>query len=414
MLYSGYPNDPRPRRELEALLDVGMAVDLICLHDDPNSPKREQKGHLSITRLPIRHQRSSKFLYFWNYARFFLYAFALLTRRSLMCRFDLVHVHNMPDFLIFSALVPKLQGARLILDLHDPMPELYESIYGLSPDSPVVRILHRMEKACISFADLVLTPNEAFRRLFCSRSCRPGKVEIVMNTPDEHLFAVSQRPTGNHAPKQEFRIMFHGLIAERHGLSTAVEALKIVTPDVPQAVLEIYGGKNAYLAEVTALAEKIGVGERCRYKGKRPIDDIPAAIAECDLGIIPNKRTPFTEINFPTRIFEYLCMGKPVIVPRTEGIKDYFDEESIIYFEPNDPPDLARKIAWVYTNPQKVQGVIARGLEVYAQHRWSAERQKFLHLVFNLLGNELGTFSKSPHPTHPAAPVSQASTALTD
>lgn len=395
VLYSGFPNDPRPRRELEALLEHGVSVDLICLHEDPNSQRHEQRGRLRITRVPVRHQRTSKFLYFWNYARFFLYAFTLLSSRALGRKYDLVHVHNMPDFLIFSALVPRLRGARLILDLHDPMPELYESIYGLSPNSPIVRILQRMEKACIGFADLVLTPNESFKRLFCSRSCGQRKVEIVMNTPDEQLFSASDLPVAPSSHGQEFRIMFHGLIAERHGLSTAVEALKILSDQVPHAVLDIYGGKNTYLQEVTALAERIGVGTRCRYQGKRPIDAIPAAISECNLGIIPNKRTPFTEINFPTRIFEYLCMGKPVIVPRTEGIRDYFDEESIIYFEPNDPEDLARKIAWVYMNPRKVEEVIARGLRVYAEHRWSAEKKKFLSLVFSLLSKDPGTGSGS-------------------
>jgi hypothetical protein len=48
----------------------------------------------------------------------------LLAFRSLTWRYNLVHVHNMPDVLVFEAFIPRVCGARVILDLHDPMPEL--------------------------------------------------------------------------------------------------------------------------------------------------------------------------------------------------------------------------------------------------------------------------------------------------
>lgn len=388
VLYSGYPSDPRPRRELESLVERGMSVDLICLADDADQPKQENIGSLTVTRTPIQHKRSGKIRYFWDYARFFLHAFRLLTVRSLSRRYDLVHVHNMPDFLAFSALIPKWAGARLILDLHDPMPELYQTIYRLKMDSIMVRMLKSIEKASIGFADLVLTPNEAFRQLFCSRSCREGKVRIVMNTPDESLFRHDTKPSTNAeaiAQPGEYRLMYHGLIAERHGLSTAIHAVHRANRTVDKLVLEIFGKPNAYLEQVTQLASQLGLNGQFRYRGRRRIDDIPAAILESDLGVIPNCRTPFTEINFPTRIFEYLCLGKPVIVPRTRGIQDYFSEDSIIFFEPDNADDLSEKICWAHAHPEEVQAIVARGRAVYEQHRWAVEKHVFLGLVENLL-----------------------------
>jgi len=406
VLYSGFPNDPRPRRELEALADQGATVDLICLREEKAAPLQETLGSLRVTRLPVEHQRSSKLLYFWNYARFFLHSFWLLSCRSLGRRYDLVHVHNMPDFLVFAALAPRLRGGKVILDLHDPMPELYESIYRLAPDSLMVKLLKRSEKLSIAFADLVLTPNEAFRRLFSSRSCDRAKVQIVMNTPDERLFDVAS-PVVNteRVDAKEFRLMFHGLIAERHGLSTAVRAIEKAARSIPGLVMDVYGGRNAYLDEVSALAQNQGAASRFRYCGKRKIDDIPAAIRNCDLGVIPNKRTPFTEINFPTRIFEYLCLGKPVIVPRTRGIQDYFDEKSIIFFEPNDASDLAEKIIWTYSNPDEVQAIVNRGLQVYLEHRWTVERRRFLRLVTTLLDRGAWEANRSADVETPGAEV---------
>ena len=176
LLYSYYPADPRPRRAAEALVEAGMEVDLVCLREKAIEKKRDLIDSVRIIRLPLRKRRDSKRTYILQYASFLAACFGLLTFRSLKNRYDLVHVHNMPDVLVFGALIPKLLGARVILDLHDPMPELMMSIYNLTAEKRVVRWLKRLEKLSISFADLVLTPNKAFRDLFISRGCPPEKI----------------------------------------------------------------------------------------------------------------------------------------------------------------------------------------------------------------------------------------------
>jgi glycosyltransferase involved in cell wall biosynthesis len=398
VIYSEIVSDARPRRELEALLDAGMTVDVICLQEKGGSSKTELRGPLHVTRIPIRHDRFRKTSYLRNYGYFFLRAFFCLAGRSFTRRYDLVHVHNMPDALVFAALVPRLAGAKIVLDLHDPMPELYQTIYGMQPDSGMVRLLQRLEKWSIRFAHLVLTPNEAFRRVFCSRSCPPCKVSIVVNTPDENIFkpvSPGSPPEQVRDPRREFRVMYHGLIVERHGLRTAIEAVRRLSPDLPGIVLDLFGEQNAFLDEIMGAARETGLNGRIRYQGQRRLDDIPAAIAAADLGIIPNLRTPFTEINFPTRIFEYLALGKPVIAPDTRGIRDYFDDTQIIFFKPGDTDDLARAIWWVYEHPEAVATFVANGREVYKQHLWTGEKSRFLNSLESLFhqpssGSRLG------------------------
>jgi len=384
VLYAGIASDARPRRELEALLDEGMSVDLICLQENVSEAKEEVRGSLRVTRIPIRHDRFRKAGYLWNYGYFFFRSFIWLTLRSITRRYDLVHVHNMPDVLVFAALVPRLSGAKIVLDLHDPMPELYQTIFDMKPDAGMVRSLKRLEKWSIRFAHLVLTPNEAFRRVFCSRSCSPSKVRIVMNTPDENIFKPIRSTSASMADKglkSEFRLMYHGLIVERHGLSTAIEAVGKLSKDMPGIVLDMFGERNAFLEQIMGTAKEIGLNGRVRYHGMHRLDDMPAAIEEADLGIIPNHRTPFTEINFPTRIFEYLCMGKPVIVPDTRGIRDYFDENQILFFKPGNADDLARVIRWVYEHPEAAVSFVKSGREVYEKHLWSQEKSRFTNSI---------------------------------
>lgn len=388
LLYAGIVSDARPRREMEALLEQGMSVDLICLPENADDPAEEIRGPLRITRLPIRHDRLRKSGYFRNYGNFFLRAFAALTTRSFKRRYDLVHIHNMPDALAFAALGPRLLGAKIVLDLHDPMPELYQTIYGLEEGSRMVRLLKRLEKWSIRFAHLVLTPNESFRKIFCARGCPPAKIQIIMNSPDEAVFKPvpsAANSAVNGPAKREFRLMYHGLIVERHGLGTAIEAVDRLAKDLPEIALDLFGERNAYLEQILADAKKIGLNGRVRYHGMHPLDEMPAAIQQADLGLIPNFRTPFTEINFPTRIFEYLCLGKPVVVPDTKGIRDYFDDRQIIFFEPGNAKDLTRAIRWVREHPEETAAYVTRGREVYERHLWTREKERFTNAVGALL-----------------------------
>jgi glycosyltransferase involved in cell wall biosynthesis len=78
--------------------------------------------------------------------------------------------------------------------------------------------------------------------------------------------------------------------------------------------------------------QKHGVQDAVRYFGGKGLEEIAAAIDECDVGLIPNRRSVFTEINTPTRIFEYLARGKPVITGRAPGVQDYFGDDALFFF----------------------------------------------------------------------------------
>ena len=188
VVYSNYPADPRPRRAAEALANEGVRLEVLCLKESDEQPRHEIFNGVEIARIPLKRRRGGKLSYMLQYGSFILLAGAILAGRSIRRRYDLVHVHNMPDILVFSALIPKLFGAKVILDLHDPMPELMMTIFGLREESFPVWLLKMFEVWSISFADAVLTTNEAFRKLFLGRGCPPQKISVVMNSPDEEIF----------------------------------------------------------------------------------------------------------------------------------------------------------------------------------------------------------------------------------
>ena len=185
--FSPYASDPRPRRTAEALASLGMTVEVLCGREYPSDPKAETINGVRVHRVPVKLGRGSRWTYLLRYGAFILVCFAVLAWRSLTKRYDLVHVHNMPDLLVLSALVPKALGAKVILDLHDPMPELMMTIFSLDKSARSVRLLERLEKWSIGLADRVLTVNLACKKLFASRSCRPEKIDVLMNSPDDEI-----------------------------------------------------------------------------------------------------------------------------------------------------------------------------------------------------------------------------------
>lgn len=384
--FSPYPGDPRPRRAADALVKEGMAVDLVC-QGDGKSPKHEALNGIHVFRIPIKHRRGGKFSYAWEYSTFTLMSAGLLAALSLRHRYHLIYVHNMPDILVLSSLLPKALGAKVILDQHDPMPELIMAIFNLDENNSLVRLLKRLEKWSIGRVDRVLTVNIACKRIFGSRSCRPEKIGVVMNSPDGDIFPF--RPAGacqrrRRAPEKRFVMMYHGSLVERNGLDLAVDALAQVREAVPAAELRVFGRNTPFLERVMDDVRKKGLTDCVYYLGPRSLEELVPEIEDCDVGIIPNRRNAFTDINTPTRIFEYLALGKPVIAPRTPGIQDYFGAHSLLFFESGNAGDLAQKIEYAYSHPLQAIETAERAQQAYLAHTWYLEKQHLVNLVHEL------------------------------
>ncbi len=414
VMFSFFPDDPRPRRAAETLVSKGMKVDLICLGEKTDCQRHEIVNGIDILRIPISRHRGSIFRYGFEYGAFLLTSAAILAVRTLTRGYDLVYVHNMPDILVLSGIVPQLCGAKVILDLHDPMPELMTTIFGLQPDAPAVRLMKKVEEWCMSFSDAVVTVNRTFARLFTSRGCPSQKMNIVMNSPDDRIFLL--RPprigaTNAGARRERFVIMYHGSMVERNGVDLAVDALARVRKSIPNAELRMYGEPTAFLGRVMNSVRDKGLQDAVHYLGWKSLEDLIPAIDECDVGVIPNHRSVFAELNTPTRIFEYLALGKPVIAPRSAGVCDYFEDNSLVFFQLGDPEDLAQKIEYVFFHTNEVLEIVRRGQDVCREHSWAIERQRLTSCVAKLLQERIASV-KSTRRTFPLEQGPTVSNAL--
>ena len=224
VVFSSYPIDVRVRREAEALTKEGMRVDVICRTSRGELAKEDVRGVMTY-RVKLNRRRSGKFGYMWEYFYFFMRAFIKVSMLNISHRYDIIHVHNMPDFLVFTSIIPKLFGTKVILDLHDPMPELFAALFKTNGDHYSIKLLKKIEKSSIKYSDLVITPNIAFKKIFISRKCPPAKVNIIMNSPDENVFRWFENTEREKGLSSNYILMYHG--ASMHGVINNIEALRL-------------------------------------------------------------------------------------------------------------------------------------------------------------------------------------------
>ena len=133
--YSVYESDGRVMRYAETLARRGDRVDVISLSRAERTSDDVIAG-VNVSRVQGRtHDEKGPFSYLVRVLSFFIRAMLLLMRRQSQVKYDLVHVHSVPDFMVFTAWLPRLQGAKIILDIHDVLPELYASKFGVRETS---------------------------------------------------------------------------------------------------------------------------------------------------------------------------------------------------------------------------------------------------------------------------------------
>src|SRR5260370_35164882 len=120
--YTYYESDSRVIREAQAAVYGGFEVDFIALRR-PGTPRTEMVRGVRVIRLnQVKYRGGGYFKYLLAYLQFFLRCLVKTTALFARRRYRAIHVNNMPDFLVFTTIIPRLFGTKVILDIHDPMP----------------------------------------------------------------------------------------------------------------------------------------------------------------------------------------------------------------------------------------------------------------------------------------------------
>ncbi|MGH2492388.1 MAG: glycosyltransferase family 4 protein [Candidatus Limnocylindria bacterium] len=378
-----FPRDARVSREVRALVAAGHVVDVICV-PRPGEPRVERDGQVSIYRLPIARRRGGVFRYFFEFVTFQLAATLLAGALHLRHRYDLIQVASLPDWLVFAAVVPRLLGARVLLDLHECMPEWGATKYKLPLRHPVVRLLSWLEQASIRFANYVITCTQPMRQRFIERGATAEKIDVVLNSFDEEQFE-PRRYLRAKRESDEFVLVSHGTIEENYGLDIIVRAVALLKERIPSLRLRLYGS-GTHRKSVVALAEELGLNDRVWFSpGWVPIDELLPALGEADVGVIAVRRDAFRDLTHCIKMYDFITLRKPLIISRTRAVTEAFGDECFQIFESGDERDLARAIYEVYADPALRERLVTRATERNEPYRWVHQRRRYVEIVDRLV-----------------------------
>jgi glycosyltransferase involved in cell wall biosynthesis len=380
LAYTGYEFDNRVRRYAEELARRGDHVDVVALNHGDRLPEREEISGVTVYRIQNRnYNERHKWTFAWRLLRFLVVSSIFLARRHREVRYDLIHVHNIPDFLVFSAWYPKWTGTKLVLDIHDIVPELFSSKFKSAAGSLYVGFLKAIEKASAKFVDHVIVSNHLWQKTLVARSVAPQKCSVFLNNVDLSIF----HPHPRTRDDGKVIILFPGSFQWHQGLDIAIKAFARVIEKVPNAEFHLYGGGGDQ-AGLEQLAQRLGVGESVKFLGGVRMDLMPDVIANADLGVVPKRADSFGNEAYSTKIMEFMSQGVPVVVSRTKIDSYYFDEETVRFFPSGDFEAMADAMVEVIENQSLRDNLVRRGYEYVRQNCWDTRKREYLALVDSL------------------------------
>jgi len=390
MLFHGYyPRDVRVRREAEALTEAGYKVKIICLRS-PKQPGKEREpseenvNDVFVYRLPFARKRGRTFRYVFEYLSLIILGGWKLTKLHFKSPFQVVHIHNMPDLLVLAGLIPKWMGAKLLLDIHDPMPELYNLKTGIVQNRLVEKTLKLEEKFSCWVADYIISVNDAMYKNLKEKGISVEKIFIVHNFPDTRYFPIKENIARWPKHNDGLVLLYAGTITEHYRLDLAIEALSIIIKSINCVKLKILGDGNE-LERVLKLACDLGVSEYIEYTKTVDVEKVKDIMKDADIGISTHQGGIFGDLYFATKVLDYLTQRLPVICSRTDTMLLYIPEEALFYFKPGDANDMAKQVLKIWNNPQLVTRQMKRAKKYIYKYTWQNEKQKFVHFYQNII-----------------------------
>lgn len=374
--YSIFDFDNRVMRYAETLVREGASVDVIALRRKGLS-KRETVRGIRVFRIQQRSiAESGRLTYAANVLLFFVRAVLLITKRQIARRYDLVHVHSVPDCLVFAAWFPKLMGARIILDIHDVLPEFYASKFKISHNTLIFKLLLWVERTSAAFADHVIVANDLWRERLVTRSVKGEKCTAILNFPDRSIF----RRNGRTRSDDRFVMIYPGTLNSHQGVDTAIRALALIKSQAEDVDFHIYGHGRTQ-QELRELSINLGLEKRVFFHEPVPLREVAQIVENADLGIVPKRNDGFGNEAFSTKTLEFMAMGVPVIVADTTIDRHYFNDSVVSFFRSNDEKDLARCMLELINNPQRRMEMIAKAEEFVRSYDWEANSVIYLNLI---------------------------------
>ena len=378
--YTIYPSDARVRREAKVVASLpGHKVTVLVLKEQV-TPRTYEMDGVEIQELDIaKYRGKSGAKYIRSYFRFTFLAFLECAKKTARKSLDMVHVHNMPNFLVFAGLVPLLAGKPIILDVHDTMVETYAAKFAGRSSKLLGWGLRLEEAVCTRMARHIVCVNDIQKAAMVGRHVPEKKIVVAMNVPDpkvfDHTRSLQPRADGNG----KFRMIYHGTVTKRVNVDLAIRAVSKLNGRIAGLEFHIVG-EGDDLKEFRELSKELGIEDKVHFQGRVPVEGLIPILEGMDVGIVPNGRNIATELMLPVKMLECIALGIPVVTPRLKTITHYFSEESVFYYDPDAVDSMADAILRASASAEGRRNRAREARRFLERNGWESHKSDFLHM----------------------------------
>lgn len=369
------------QREAEALAAAGYDTEVICMRD-PQRPRKTVLNGVHITSLPVRIRKSGIARQLYEYLAFAVLAGGTLVQRHLRWRYAVVQVNTMPDWLVFVAAIPKALGARVVIHMKEPSPELADILFGRGS---IVRLFERIEQWAIRFSDHTLTVTEALKRRYVEHGAAADRITVVLTGAAPESQLADWSPPEN--PESDgFTLICHGTFEDRYGHDTIIDAAALLRDELPDLRV-VFTGRGSTMKDMDAKVADLGLSGVVRNEGWVTLARVNDLLAAADVGIVAQKASAYSHLVHTNKMMDYWMFGLPVIHSRLRATEEVYDDSVLEYFEPGNAESLAQAIRRLHDDEERRAELSKNGRLALERHGWPVQREVYLGVYERLLGD---------------------------
>jgi glycosyltransferase involved in cell wall biosynthesis len=323
---------------------------------------RERDGGIRVFRSWIYvTRRKSIWARLLNYFSFVITsAFVAISKIE---KHDIVICESPPLFLGMSALVIKyFKGSKLIFNVSDLWPETAEKL-NIIRNKAFLGLAYRLEAAIYKRSELITGQTQGIVKNISERFPF-ARVHWLPNGIDLKRYATETSPgqfRGMHSLSgEEFVVMYAGILGYAQGLEVILDCAKRFDQNRDIRFLIIGDGptKEALISK----AAELGI-RNVQFVPNIPYTQMPSAVAACDVFVVPLKKNDLFLGAIPSKLFEPLAMGKPILLGVDGEARNLFIEQGNagLFFEPENSCDLYQKLNEMLNDRQRLAEMGSNG-----------------------------------------------------